>query len=98
MFTRNVLKAETSTPISSQYLENQVTDKVYLSDSRVTNIFKSFTYKMAAKISWHRYGKKLRHCHPVYIYLSVCPYRAWLRAQYGQSVKTDSLHGFMHTI
>jgi len=21
---------------------------------------------MAAKTSWHRYGKKLRHCHPVY--------------------------------
>jgi len=21
---------------------------------------------MAAKTSWHRYGKKLRHCHPVF--------------------------------
>jgi len=21
---------------------------------------------MAAKTSWHRYGTKLRHCHPVY--------------------------------
>jgi len=21
---------------------------------------------MAAEISWHRYGTKLRHCHPVY--------------------------------
>ena len=27
---------------------------------------KSFTYKMAAKTSWHRYGTKLRHCHPMY--------------------------------
>ena len=25
-----------------------------------------FTYKMAAKASWHRYGTKLRHCHPMY--------------------------------
>ena len=37
-----------------------------LSDRRVTNISKSFTHKMAAKTSWHRYGTKLRHCHPVY--------------------------------
>jgi len=22
---------------------------------------------MAAEINWHRYGTKLRHCHPVYI-------------------------------
>jgi len=21
---------------------------------------------MAAKINWHRYGTKLRHCHPMY--------------------------------
>ena len=38
--------------------------KQYLSDSRVTNISKSFTYKMAAKTNWYRYGTKLRHCHP----------------------------------
>ena len=25
-----------------------------------------FTYKMAAKINWHRYRTKLRHCHPMY--------------------------------
>jgi len=25
-----------------------------------------FTYKMAAKINRHRYGTKLRHCHPMY--------------------------------
>jgi len=25
--------------------------------------FSVFTYKMATKINWHRYGTKLRHCH-----------------------------------
>jgi len=24
-----------------------------------------FTHKMAAKIKWHRYETKLRHCHPM---------------------------------
>jgi len=45
----------------------------------VTDISQSFTRKMAAKINWHRYGTKLRHCRPVYYYtrlafrgLSVC--------------------------
>jgi len=33
---------------------------------RVTNIQKSFTHKMAAETSWHRYITKFRHCHPVY--------------------------------
>jgi len=33
----------------------------------VTNISQRFTYKMAAKINWHRYGTKLRHWHPMYI-------------------------------
>ena len=33
----------------------------------VTNISKSFTYKMAAKTSWHRYGTKLRHCRLLYM-------------------------------
>jgi len=27
----------------------------------MTNIYHSFTYKMAAKINWHRNGIKLRH-------------------------------------
>jgi len=27
--------------------------------------YKSFTHKMAAKTSWHRYGTKLRHRHPM---------------------------------
>jgi len=32
----------------------------------VINIVRVFTYKMAAKINWHRCRTKLRHCHPVY--------------------------------
>ena len=39
---------------------------MHLSDIKVTDIFQSFTYKMAAKINWHRYRTKLRHCHPMY--------------------------------
>jgi len=31
-------------------------------DVTVTSISTSFTCKMAAKTSWHRYGTKLRHC------------------------------------
>ena len=42
------------------------------------NISKSFTHKMAAKISWHRYGTKLRHCRPMYkIFCTVCEQHAW---------------------
>ena len=46
----------------------QLTNKAYLSAIRVpvTSIFQSFTYKMAAKPGWHRYGTKLRHCDPMY--------------------------------
>jgi len=43
-----------------------VIQKVCLNDSKVTNISKSFTYKMAAKTGWHRYGTILRHCQRVY--------------------------------
>jgi len=39
-------------------------DKAYLSAVTVTNISRSFTHKMAAKINWHRYGTRLRHCYP----------------------------------
>jgi len=41
---------------------------VFKSDITVISIFQSFTYKMVAKISWHRYETKLRHCHchPMY--------------------------------
>ena len=37
-----------------------------LNDSTLTNTCQSFTQRMAAKTSWHRYGTKLRHCHPMY--------------------------------
>ena len=58
------------------------TNKAYLSAITVTNTSQSFTYKMAAKINWHRYWTKLRHCHPMYcdehaccvcVRLFVCP-------------------------
>jgi len=38
----------------------------------MTNISQSFTHKMAAKISWHRYGKKLRHSHPMHTSAANC--------------------------
>jgi len=38
----------------------------------VTNIYQSFTYKMAAKINWHRYGTKVRHCHCHPMYCCCC--------------------------
>ena len=34
------------------------TEKAYFSESRLDNISKSFTHKMAAKTSWHRYVTK----------------------------------------
>ena len=36
--------------------------KCYYSDKHLS----VFTYEMAAKINWHRYGTKLRQCHPKY--------------------------------
>ena len=46
--------------------DHSPTDKAYLSHSKVTNISKSFTHKMAAETSWHRQGTNLRHCHIMY--------------------------------
>jgi len=37
----------------------------WLSAVTVTNIYQSFTYKMAGKINWYRYGPNLCHCHPM---------------------------------
>ena len=45
--------------------DHWLTNKAYLSAIAVTNIFQGFTYRIAAKVNWHRYGTKLRHCHPV---------------------------------
>ena len=36
-----------------------LTKKAYLNDITVTNLSQSFTYKMAAKTSWNRYGMSL---------------------------------------
>ena len=46
--------------------DHWLTNKAYLSAITATSIFRSFTYKMAAKTGWHRYGTKLRHCHLMY--------------------------------
>ena len=45
--------------------DNWLTNKAYLSAITVTDISKSFTHQRAAKISWHRYRTKLRHCHTI---------------------------------
>jgi len=42
-------------------------NKAHVSAITVTDISKSFTYKMAAKINRHRCGTKLRNRHPIYI-------------------------------
>jgi len=55
-------------------------NKAYLSAITVTNISLSFTYKMAAKINWQRYGTKLRHCHVICIWKST--------SMHAQKVKT----------
>jgi len=56
--------------------DDWLTNKAYLSAVTVINIYQRFTYKMAAKINWHRCGTKLRHCHRTYncpfIFLSYC--------------------------
>jgi len=51
-----------------------LTDKVYLSEVTVTNIYESFTHKLAAKTSWHRYVTKLRiiNVHCVCVCVCVC--------------------------
>ena len=44
--------------------DHRLSNKAYLSSIAVTDVSRSFTHKTAAKINWHRYGTKLRHCHP----------------------------------
>jgi len=46
--------------------DHYLANEAHFSDITLTNISASFTYKMAAKINRHRYGTKLRHCHPMY--------------------------------
>ena len=45
--------------------DHWLTNKAYLSTVTVTNICQSFTYKMAAKFNWHRYGT-------IYITVTLC--------------------------
>ena len=63
--------------------------KACLSTITVTNIYQSFTYKMAAKINWNRYETKLRHCHRVYtqrgIYTAILSYANVAARQHGRS-------------
>jgi len=53
-----------SASLRNVHYDHWLTNKAYLSAITVTNIFESFTCKMAAKINWHRYEPLLRHCHP----------------------------------
>ena len=32
----------------------------------ISQFYQSFVHKMVAQTNWHRYGTKLRHCHPMY--------------------------------
>jgi len=59
--------------------DHRLANKAYLSAVTVASIFRSFTYKMAAKTGWHRYGTKLRHCHPVLFFFMA--YSSFSRAQ-----------------
>ena len=43
--------------------------RIWATSLTVTNISESFTHKIAAKTSWHRYETKLRHCQPMYLYM-----------------------------
>ena len=65
----------------------------YLSDITVANIAGSFTHKMAAKTSWHRYESNLRHCHRMYRVACMkccCANRYTLPAYYTGSVNKCS--------
>ena len=45
--------------------------KAYLSATTVRKISKSFTYKMAAKINWHRYGTIITSLSPYVYHITV---------------------------
>jgi len=54
------------TAVPDDLYDHELINKAYLGDITATNIYKSFTYKMVTKTSWHRRGTRLRHCHPMY--------------------------------
>jgi len=47
-----------STDLRQFRQDRKLTNKAYLSDITVRNIYESFTHKMAAKTNWHRCGTK----------------------------------------
>ena len=56
---------------------SSLTNKAYLRDNTVTNIFQSFAYKMAAKTSWHSLDMERNHVLSPYAYWCVaCIYAA----------------------
>ena len=60
----NQNKIESGSLIRKCPYDHWLTNKTYLSVTTVKKTFvRVFTFKMAAKIYWHRYGTKLRHCH-----------------------------------
>jgi len=63
--------------------DHWLTNKAYLSAITVglTRIFRSFTYKMAVKTGWHRYGTKLRHCHRMYSGAHTCYTEGYLASR-----------------
>jgi len=56
--------------------DHWLTNKTYLSAIAMTYIYQSFTYKIAAKINWHRYVTKLRHYHPMHWSTTALPARS----------------------
>jgi len=50
--------------------DHELTNKAYLGDITAANIYKSFTHKMEAKTSWHRYGYEITSLSP-YITLQI---------------------------
>ena len=58
---------------------------MHLSDITVTDVFQSFTYKMAAKINSHRYGTKLGPCVIVTLCISIVEIEAEARKSEAES-------------
>ena len=46
--------------------DHWLTNKACMALLQWQTFLRVFTYKMAAKINWYRYGTKLRHCQPMY--------------------------------
>ena len=47
--------------------DHRLTNKAHLSAITVANNYQSFYLQDGGETSWHRYGTKLRHCHPMYL-------------------------------